>query len=86
MMKSTEQIHLVVLFFEGEKGSTKHPVPWLQERITAGVSYVVPSKLALPHVTIRPAFPEAAAGPTVDCFVTVLRDQVCHFHPAWGTT
>ncbi|KAK9904144.1 hypothetical protein WJX75_005380 [Coccomyxa subellipsoidea] len=45
------------------------------ERITAGVSYVVSSKLALPHVTIRPALPEAAAGPTVESLVNVLRDQ-----------
>ncbi|CAL8470831.1 g10373 [Coccomyxa elongata] len=50
-------------------------LPQNADRVTAGVSYVVPSKLALPHVTIRPPSPEAAAGPTVHCLVSVLQNE-----------
>lgn len=87
MGRQREEVHTVVhKQFRSFETPTDHPMPWLQERITAGVSYVVSSKLALPHVTIRPAIPEAAAGPTVESLVNVLRDQVCHIQPALITS
>lgn len=55
---------------------SRHLKCMLQDRITAGASYVVPSNLALPHVTIRPPFPEAADGPRVDHWVFVLQNEV----------
>ncbi|BDA45580.1 probable RNA demethylase ALKBH5 at C-terminar half [Coccomyxa sp. Obi] len=50
-------------------------LPHSVDRITAGVSYVVRSNLALPHVTIRPPYPQAADGPTVHHLVSVLQNE-----------
>ncbi len=52
----------------------------LQDRVTAGVSYVVPANLALPHITIRPPYPEAADGPTIHRLASVLQNEVCPWY------
>ena len=49
----------------------------LQARVTAGISYVLRSELALPHLVIRPSLPEPAAPAAAEALLVVLRDEVC---------
>ena len=49
----------------------------LQGRVTAGISYVLRSQLALPHLVIRPPLPQPAAPAGSEAMLAVLRDEVC---------